>query len=69
MDEFLSKCQFVFWKGYITQHCLLAKWEKWKQAVDNSQALGALLTNISKAFDSLPLEVLIAELNAHGFHE
>ena len=52
---------------YIAQHCLLARWEKWKQAVDNSQAFGALLTDLSKAVDSLPHEVLITELNAYGF--
>ena len=43
--------------GYIAQHCLLTKRKKWKQAV------GTLLTDL----DSLPHEILVAELNAHGF--
>ena len=31
---FLSKFQSDFRKGYITQHCLLAILEKWKEALD-----------------------------------
>ena len=68
MDDFFSKYQCVFWKGYNAKHCLLAKWEKWKQAVNKSQAFGALLADLLTAFDSLPHKVLITELNAHGFY-
>ena len=38
-----------------------------KQAADNSQAFGALLTDFSKAFDCLPHMLIIAKLNARGF--
>ena len=41
--------------------------EKWKKSVDNGGAFGALLTNLSKAFDCLSHELLIAKLNAYGF--
>ena len=40
---------------------------KWKQAVDSGQMFGALLTDLSKAFDCLHHELLIAKLNAYGF--
>ena len=39
-------------------------WEKCKQTVNNSQAFGTLLTDLSKAFDCLPDELLIANSNA-----
>ena len=42
--------------------------EKWKKSVDNGKAFGALLTNLSKAFDCLDHELLIAKLNAYGFN-
>ena len=41
--------------------------EKWKRSVDNSKMCGALLTDLSKAFDCLDHELLIAKLNAYGF--
>ena len=42
--------------------------EKWKKSADNGEAFGALLTNLSKAFDCLDHELLIAKLNAYGFN-
>ena len=67
MDPLLSKYQCGFRKGYSAQHCLLAMLEKWKNAVDKGKIFGALLTDFSKAFDSLSHDLLIAKLNAYGF--
>ena len=66
-ENIFSKYQCGFQKGFSTQQCLLAMLEKWKRSVDNSKMFGALLTNLSKAFDCLDHELLIAKLNAHGF--
>ena len=41
--------------------------EKWKNAVDKGKVFGALLSDLSKAFDCLPHELIIAKLNAYGF--
>ena len=66
-DQILSKYQCGFRKGYNVQHCLIALIEKWKQSVDKGGAFGALLTNLSKAFDCLSHELLIAKLDSYGF--
>ena len=40
---------------------------KWKMVVDNKKAFGAVITDLSKAFDCLSHDVLLANLNAYGF--
>ena len=40
--------------------------EKWKLAVDNYEAFGTLLTDLSKAFDCLSQDLLIAKLHSYG---
>ena len=54
MDNFFSKFQCGFRKGYSTQQCLLALIEKWKSAVDKGKSFGALLTDLSKVLIVFP---------------
>ena len=59
-DQILSKLQCGFRKGFNAQHCLIALIEKWKKSVDSGGEFGALLADLSKAFDCLSHELLIA---------
>ena len=40
--------------------------DKWKKANDNNKVFGALFTDLSKAFDCICLDLLVAKLNDHG---
>ena len=56
-----------FRKGHSTQHCLLFMLEKLKKALDNGLTTGILLTDLTKAFDCISHDLLIAKVEAYGF--
>ena len=64
--DILSKFQCGFRTGHSAQDCLVAMIEKWKIFIDNGGSCGALLTDLSKAFDCLPHDLLLAKLHAYG---
>ena len=66
-EGIISKYQCGFQKGHSAQHALMSLLEKWRYNVDQGRMFGALLTDLSKAFDWLPQDIIIAKLNAHGF--
>ena len=61
----LSKYQYGFRKGYSVINALLPMIEKWRKSLDEGGAFGTLLTDLFKAFDCLPHELLIAKLHAY----
>ena len=67
MSKYLSPFLCGFWKDYSTQRCLTVMIKNFKNPLDKRLLAGAILTNLSKAFDCLKHDLLIAKLNAYGF--
>ena len=65
---YLSPYLCGYRKRYNTQQALVSLIEKWKKILDNKGFWGVVLMDLSKAFDTLNYELLIAKFHAHGFN-
>ena len=64
-----SRCQCGFRKGFNTQNALLSIVEKMLLARDKKEICGVILTYLSKAFNYISHDLLIANLNAYGLDQ
>ena len=48
-----------FRKAFSTQHCLVVMIKKWKKSIDQRKNAGALLPDLSKAFDCISHDLLL----------
>ena len=69
MDSFFSPHLSAYRASSCTQHVLLRLIEEWKKNLDNNYAVGAVLMDLSKAFDCILHDLLIAKLPPYGFEE
>ena len=69
VENILSPFLCGYRKGYNSQYALLAMIEHWKMSLDNNGLAGAILMDLSKAFDTINHDLLIAKLHAYGFNE
>ena len=67
IDNLLSEFISAYRKHYSCNHVLIRLIENWKQNLDNKKFVGAVLMDLSKAFDCVPHDLLIAKLHAYGF--
>ena len=55
-----------FRSSYNTQHTLSNFLFKWQNFLDKSVVVSTILMDLSKAFDSLPHDLIIAKLHTYG---
>ena len=67
MNQFLSPFLCGNRKGFNTQTVLVWLIEKWKYQLDKNGFAGAILMDLSKTFDAINYDLLIAKLHAYGF--
>ena len=62
----LSPLSCGFRSSYSTQHALLNMINKWHSCLDNSGVDSTTLMDLTKAFDCLPHELILAKQHAYG---
>ena len=56
-------------KSYNSQHVLIRLIEEWREYFNKDIFVGAVITDLSKVFDCIPHDLLIAKLEAYGLGE
>ena len=64
-NHVLSKWEHGFCKGFSTQYCLLVITNKWLKCLDIGVITGAILTDLSKAFDCSLHDISITKFAAY----
>ena len=68
VEEFFSPFLAAYRKSYCTQHVLITMVKELKEKLDNNFIVGAVLTALSKVFDCIPHDLLIAKLSPYGLN-
>ena len=66
VNRSISELMSAYRSGYKTNHALVRLIENWTHALDNTLFTSAVLMDLSKAFDCIPHNLLIAKLYACG---
>ena len=67
MENYLSPHLCGYRKGYSSQQALISVIEGWKKSLDKKGYGGAILMDLSKAFDTIKDDLLLEKLHAYGF--
>ena len=65
-ESFLSHILCGFTKAHSTQHALFKLLQSWQKELDNGGFVGTILMDLSKAYDCIQHELLIAKLKCYG---
>ena len=67
LDKYFSPFISAYRKSYSTKQVLIRLLEEWREKLDKNFIVGAVLMDLSKAFDCIPHDLIIAKLAAYGF--
>jgi hypothetical protein len=68
-DKLFNELMCAYRKKHGSCHVLISLIESWKQSLDKNLCVGALLMDLSKAFDCVPHGLLLCKLKAYGLSD
>ena len=68
-EMILSNFISAYKKFYNSNHVLLRLIKNWKKSLDNKNSEGTAVMDLSKAFNCIPHDLLVAKLHAYGLTE
>ena len=66
MEKYLNTLLCGLRKDHSTQHALFKLLEAWQEELDKSGFVDTILMDLSKAYDYLPHDLLLAKFEAYG---
>ena len=69
MDLSLNRLLPGFRKAYATQHALFKLLHSWQKELDNSGFVATILMDLSKVYDCLPHDLIIAKFEPYGLSQ
>ena len=69
IEKYFSPFLSAYKKNYSSQNILISLTEKWRKDLDNNFVVGAVLTDLPKAFDCIPHNLSIAKLSTYNFSD
>ena len=69
MEKYFSPFLSPYRKNYSSQNILISLTEEWRKKLNNNFVVGAVLTDLSKAFDCIPHDLIIAKPSAYNLSD
>ena len=66
IENFLNQLLCGFRKAHSTQHALFRLIQSWQKELDESGFVGTILMDLSKAYDCLPHDLMVAKPEAYS---
>ena len=69
LEKYLNTLLCGFRNSHSIQHALFKLLQGWQEELGKSGFVGTILTDLSKAYDCLPHDLLVAKFEAYGMYK
>ena len=66
LEKMFHKYVYAYRKHHVCDTAILSLTEEWKKELDNNKVVGLVAMDLSKAFDTLPHDLIVQKLKQYG---